>query len=70
MYLPLAVILYRKPLAFRLASTRVSSDQLATMTGLVGYGSSDEDDSVDDGWQIQLKSQVRVLQYVTLYFVY
>ena len=40
-----------------------------TMTGLVGYGSSDEDDSVDEGRQMQLKSQVRVLQYVTLYSV-
>ena len=39
------------------------------MTGLVGYGSSDEDDSVDEGRQKQLKCQVQVLQHVTLYFV-
>lgn len=32
------------------------------MIGLVGYGSSDEEDSLDEGRRIQLKSQVWVSQ--------
>lgn len=40
------------------------------MTGLVGYGSSDEEDSVDEGRRMQLKSKVRVSQAVIKYSTY
>lgn len=34
------------------------------MTGLVRYPSSDDGDSIDEGWPMQPKSQVRVSQAV------
>ena len=52
---PLAVIYRIKFLAFH---TRSNSD-LAAMTGLVGYGSSDEEEFCDDDQRMQLKSRVR-----------
>ena len=38
---------------------------LAAMTGLVGYGSSDEEDFIHHDQGIQLKSQVTVSHVVT-----
>ena len=51
----LAVIYRINFLAFHMRS----SFDLAAMTGLVGYGSSDEEEVFDDDQRIQLKSRVR-----------
>ena len=57
----LAVYNHTRFLPFHITSKGFIFD-LAAMTGLVGYGSSDEEDCADEGRSSQLMSEVRYLK--------